>query len=528
MSNALAIIRSLVIYSLCLPLAIFIGYLLAMPMDPFSFTVVVLAVFLPLLPFLLKWHHLLLFACWNTSMALFFLPGRPNLWLVMAALSFLLAILQHILNRNLRFLSVPSITRPLIFLTIVIFITAEMTGGFGVRSMGAASIGGKRYFMLLGAVIGYFAMTFYKIPESKALTYVALYFLGTLTGIVGALAPFVNQSFYFLFALFPVENLGALLAGGAGSGDDSALRLGGLTFACMAIFYFLLARHGVRDVFSLAERWSFNPFRMRGGFGFQQPWRFLMFLVVIWISLLGGYRSTVIILGLTFLLQFYLEGLFRTPLLPAFVLAGILCLAVTLPMVHKMPHLVQRSLSFLPVAVDPMARLEAEASSEWRLRIWKLVLPLVPQYLILGKGYAINPSELMMANDTQGRGGEGDSETSILSGDYHSGPLSLIIPLGIFGAIGFLWLLYAGFRLLISNYRHGDPDLRTVNIFLLSYFLARVFFFFFIFGAFHGELTIFTGIFGLSVSLNGGVRKPVPVTIEKPAFAQLRLARAAK
>ena len=50
MSNALTILRSLIIYSLCLPLAIFLGYLLAMPMDAVSFTIVVSALCLPLVP----------------------------------------------------------------------------------------------------------------------------------------------------------------------------------------------------------------------------------------------------------------------------------------------------------------------------------------------------------------------------------------------------------------------------------------------------------------------------------------------
>src|SRR5437867_858260 len=124
MSNALALIRSLVIYGLCLPLAIYLGYLVAMDLSMTTITIFVVVVFLPLLPFLLRWHHLLLIACWNTSAVLFFLTGRPNLWLVMAAVSFMLSILQHILNRNLKFLSVPSVTRPLIFLTIVIVVTA--------------------------------------------------------------------------------------------------------------------------------------------------------------------------------------------------------------------------------------------------------------------------------------------------------------------------------------------------------------------------------------------------------------------
>lgn len=526
MSNALALIRSLVIYSLCLPLAIFLGYLLAMPMDTASFTIIVVALFLPLVPILLKWHHLLLFGCWNTSMAMFFLPGRPNLWLVMAAVSFSLSIGQHILNRNIRFLSVPSVTRPLIFLLLVVLLTAKMTGGFGMRAMGGDSIGGKRYILLIGAVVGYFGMTCFRVPEGKAFTYVAAYFLGTLTGIVGSLAPFVGPSFYFIFALFPVENMSALFGGE--QGEVSTLRLGGLTFATMAVYYFLLARHGIREMFSLSDRWRILPCRLRGGLWFYQPWRILLFLAMIWISLMGGYRSTAVTLGLAFLFHFYLEGMFRSHLLPVFTLCGILTLAVTLPMVHKMPIAVQRSLSFLPVEVDPAAREAADASSEWRLRIWRTVLPTVPQYLLLGKGYAISASDLIMANDTQGRGAAGDSETSILAGDYHNGPLSLIIPLGIFGVIGFLWFLYAGFKVLLNNYRYGDPALRQVNIFLLSYFLARLFYFTFIFGAFHGELAIFTGLIGLSVSLNGGMRQPQPVPVEKPAFAHMKLARAAR
>jgi hypothetical protein len=526
MSNALNIIRSLVIYSLCLPLAIYLGYSLAMPFDMASFTILVAVLFLPLLPVLLRWHHLLLFACWNTSMVLFFLPGRPNVWMIMTATSLMLSILQHILNRNIKFLSVPSVTRPLIFLVLVILITAKLTGGFGVRSMGGESMGGKRYFMLLGAIMGYFAMACYRVPEGKGSGYVALYLLGTLTAIVGSLAPFVDASFYRIFLFFPVDNIAALY--GDSPTEGLSLRLGGLTFACLAIVCFVLARHGVRALFGLSEPWSFVPFRLRGGFGLNHPWRLVVFLTMIWITLMGGYRSVAIILALTFLFQFYFEGLFRTQLLPVLVLAGVLVVAISLPMVNRLPITIQRSLSWLPVEVEAEARYGAEASSEWRIRIWREVLPMVPQYLILGKGYAINPLELAMVNDKTSRTGGDSDESAIMVGGYHNGPLSVIIPLGIFGAIGFVWFLGAGFRALLSNFRHGDADLLQINTFLLSYFLARVVEFFVVFGSLYDEMAIFTGLVGLSVSLNGGLRKPAPVVVEKPAFSQLRLARATR
>ena len=526
MSNALAIIRSLVIYSLCLPLAIFLGYLLAMPMDLTSFTIVTVALFLPLLPVLLRWHHLLLFACWNTSMVLFFLPGRPNLWLVMAAVSLLLSIVQHILNRDIKFLSVPSVARPLIFLTIVILITGQLTGGFGMRLLGGESFGGKRYFLLFGAIIGYFGMICYRVPEGRATTYVALYLLGTMTAVIGNLAGFVDPFFYNVFLLFPVESLQALY-GGSGA-EGTVLRLGGLTFASLAIVCFVLARHGVRGLLSLGERWSFMPFRLRGGFGLNQPWRIFLFLAMIWVALLGGYRSIAILLGLTFLIQFYFEGLFRTPLLPVLALLGLLVVAISLPMVNKLPMTIQRSLSFLPVDVDPIARYGAEASSEWRVNMWREVYPLVPKYLIKGKGFAINPADLAIVTDASSRTGVGSAEGAILAGDYHSGPLSVIIPLGIFGVIGFLWFLGTGLRVLLNNFRHGDPGVRQANTFLLSYFIAHTIYFFFVFGSLYSELAIFTGLVGLSVSINGGVRVPAAVPVAKPVFDQFKLARATR
>lgn len=527
MSNALALIRSLIIYSLCLPLAIFLGYLLAMPMDRVSYTIVVATVLLPLLPVLLKWHHLLLFACWNTSMALFFLQGSPNLWLVMAAISFTLALLQHILNRNLRFISVPSLTRPLLFLVIVIFVTAKLTGGFGMRTLGGESMGGKRYFLLFGAIMGYFAMTFYRIPEGKAATYVALYFLGTLTAIVGGLAPFVDPSVHFIFALFPVESLAAIYGGGKGT--ETIFRLGGLTFAAVAVVCYILARHGVRELFRLSEPWRFFPVRFRGGLSFPQPWRTLIFLGMIWISLMGGYRSAAIIMGMAFLIQFYLEGLFRTQLFPAMLMVVILSVAVTLPMIQKLPFMVQRSLSFLPIQVDPLAREAAEASTEWRLRMWREVLPSVPDYLLLGKGYAINPAELAQTIASPGRTPAASVEGTIMASDFHNGPLSVVIPLGGFGVIGFLWFLYATFKLLLNNFRHGSAALRQINTFLLAYFIARVIFFMLVFGTVHGELVVFTGLAGLSVSLNGGLAKPEPEPVaEKPVLPQFKLARVSR
>lgn len=95
----------------------------------------------------------------------------------------------------------------------------------------------------------------------------------------------------------------------------------------------------------------------------------------------------------------------------------------------------------------------------------------------------------------------------MVSGDYHSGPLSTIIPIGLAGTLAFLWLLGAGIKVLYRNYRYGDPALRNINTFFLAYFIMQIIFYLGVFGAFNSQLFMFTGLLGMSVSINGGVCK---------------------
>jgi hypothetical protein len=102
-----------------------------------------------------------------------------------------------------------------------------------------------------------------------------------------------------------------------------------------------------------------------------------------------------------------------------------------------------------------------------------------------------------------------------LAGDYHNGPLSLIIPFGIWGVLAFLWFLGASFKVLRANYKYGDPELRKENTLLMCYFIAKAIMFVFVFGGFHSDLFVFVGLVGFSISLNRGVAKPEPV-VEQP------------
>ena len=493
MTSASSLLRSLLIYSICLPLAIFLGYLIAQEGNPiYSLTTyvgILPILFVLALPLILRWHHGLLIASWNFGAVLFFFPGRPDLWMAMAALSLSISILQYILDRRHRFLSAPSVSRPLLFLAAVVIATAACRGGIGLRSFGSELNGGKRYLVILAGIIGYFAFTSRPIPPKYAVRYLVIFFLGFAIRAIGDLGSILPEGLYFVYLLFPITQHGYVSIMNDTVGPLSAIdRLGGLAMACLGGFTAMLTRYGIREIFA-----SRHVFRL------------LVFLSFVSLSTLGGFRGNVVIFIILFSILFYLEGLMRSRLLPIFALIVVLIGALLVGFVQRLPLNVQRTLSVLPLPVDPIAKADAQASSEWRKEIWRQVTPQIPRYLILGRGLAFNGKDLQPLVDLRAQD-SGQAETELVS-DFHNGPLSVIIPFGIGGAVGFLWFMGASARALYRNYRYGNPAYVKLNRFLLAFFITKTIFFFFAFGSLFPDIAMFTGIVGLSISLNGGIAR---------------------
>jgi hypothetical protein len=305
-----------------------------------------------------------------------------------------------------------------------------------------------------------------------------------LTALIPNLVYAAGPGYNFLFYLFPPE-----FAREQAAGDYTLaagfFRLVGLMGASAALYSWLMVNYGLRKVLSL-----------------HQPWRLGLFLLA-WIGcVFSGFRSSLIMLLLLFAMQFWIEGLFRTRIFPALVGVSILGGSLVVAQLDRMPIVVQRTLSFLPIRVSSLAQESANSSLEWRLEMWRLLLPEVPKYLILGKGYGLDPSDLTIMAINEQRGG-GSMQTAMMAADYHSGPLSLLIPFGLPGlcAVGWFWM--AAYRYLLWHYRWGRPDLKTINTYLLVFFTVKALFFMVFFGGFYSDIYVFIGIAGLSASLNG-------------------------
>ena len=482
-------LRTLIIYAVILPLAIFIGWMTVdlANWNRTSFALFAAIIFVLLLPALIRWHYAVMVFSWGTFISIFFLPGQPALWMLMAGITFGMAILNRIMQKKRAFLPAPSITATLLILLLIVVITGKLRGGFGVSALGAASYGGKGYYYIIAAIIGYFAFASQSIPPERAKLYVTLFFLSGAVSALSNLIYLAGPSFYFLFLILPVS-FAAVQAVSEYSGPIA--RVAGFGFGACATGFYLLAIHGIRG---LLHKW----------------WRMLLLMVVLVLGALSGYRSLVLLFAIVFIVLFCAEGLLRSPVFPALLLVGALGFALLIPFSVKLPLPIQRSLSFLPIKTDVSVRFDAEGSLAWRLEVWRTVVNDIPKYLWLGKGYAISPTDLYLTQQAILRHRAPGYAGAILTGDYHSGPLSVCVPFGAFGSLAFLAFLAAGLRALYLNYRYGNEELRTINRFLFAFFLGRAIFFFVFFGALASDFSIFTGTVGLSVALNKGVcRKP--------------------
>ncbi len=500
--NGSVLPKNLIILAIVLPLAAFVGYLLSSP----SFGTLALIGLLCgvlLMPVFLRWHHPILVLGWGLPINLFFLPGSPPFWMLAAVGSLAITVLSMILNKEQKPVHVPSVFWWLLAFGAVVIFTMKMNGGLGLRSFGSTSYGGKKYFFLLFTVIAFSAICAHRIPRGKEQAYMAMFLLPPLATFMSNLIYMAGPSLWFLYYLFPVDSafLQAQEDFGGSMAGDRIGRIGGLAVAGVALFSFMLARYGVRGILD----WT-------------KPWRLLAFLGIVVLSLLGGFRSVVVTLAMLFIIQYLLEGLFHTRTTLFLATLAIVGAVALIPFTRQLPLSVQRALSVLPIDVNPVARANAAASSEWRVQMWQVLVPEIPKYLLVGKGYTASPADYYFAVESSRRGLVRDYETSLVAGDYHNGPLSVIIPFGIWGVIAFAGFVWASLKVLYLNYKNGPPHLRLINTFLLSAFIGRLIFFFSVFGAISLDLTLMAGLVGLGISMNGGVvRKSASRTVEEPA-----------
>ncbi|MEY4388074.1 MAG: hypothetical protein RLY20_3357 [Verrucomicrobiota bacterium] len=489
MTDSATLSRTQLLSGLCVAVAALVGFVIADPLRYSSLMVLGGLAGLMLWPFVVKWHRILLVATVHSAFVMGYLPGDLPMWCGFAAVGFFIVILQRCLSRDVTLVHPGGVGWALIALVAVVILTAWYRGGVGLKSIGSESYGGKKYVLLLLGVASYFVLSAHPIPRRRVWLYLAMFFLSSLTGLLSHAIFMAGSKFYWMFKFISVDAAYSQAQFQWQIAGDNVFRSLAFSEAAGGIIGFVLAFKGLRGILNI-----------------RQPWYLLLVLVCLAVGTIGGFRSFLmgmLVIGGTI---FLLEGLHKTRLI-LLVLAIFALISVGLVAYSdKLPISVQRSLTFLPLKLDAWVRQEAQGSLDWRIEMWDYLNKEVPANLVVGKGYAIDPDAMRMSMFNSSYDYGPKSEWAMLTGEYHNGPLSVVIPFGIWGVVAFLWFLTAGAMRLHWHYRNCDPDMVTINRVLFALFLARIAFFIFLIGSLYSGLVEFAFLAGLGEALN--MRKP--------------------
>jgi hypothetical protein len=215
------------------------------------------------------------------------------------------------------------------------------------------------------------------------------------------------------------------------------------------------------------------------------------------LSLLSGFRSSIIQISLATLLSAFLRDRFLGAVKIAFAIIVVILGAIFWSFTNiDLPLTAQRALCFLPGNWDPEAVHDAKNSSEWRFELWEIALTS-DKYIhhkIFGDGFGYMRSDYERARSielgyTSLTQGEASQEMFLLDGDFHSGPICGIRFVGCVGLVLFLVLL---FLTAVYAYKVTLTSIDTPFI-ICAYFicipvLAYPFIFIFIFGSFKEDI----------------------------------------
>ena len=161
--------------------------------------------------------------------------------------------------------------------------------------------------------------------------------------------------------------------------------------------------------------------------------------------------------------------------------------------VLQLPLTMQRALSWLPGDWDMRAREDAEYSTLWRVEMWGWAWndDRIIRNKVWGQGFGLNLEDMKLITNSlmAQQGGSGilggsDREATMLTGSFHSGPLSSIRFIGIVGlSLYFPLMCYmAVLAWRLCNSARGSKAF-TLALFVGIPIICEPFTFVFIFGA---------------------------------------------
>ncbi|MEI8283807.1 MAG: hypothetical protein WCG52_02345 [bacterium] len=350
----------------------------------------------------------------------------------------------------------------------------------GLNFMGSDVVGGRPYFSILIALLGYIVMRQADAPSKVLFWLPALIIFPNLIvgilNIVVQLVPGVGRLVFPIYTGISIEDVVAVQQ--SGPTDEGRL--------------FSLGSLGITIIQALCS--YFPPAT------FFHPSRFLglgaLALAYLLIGL-SGFRSAIMASTAYVLISTVLRRRFKdlyilgfVGVVLALVLAGLNAGGVSLP------FSIQRAFSFLPLGWSERVVQVAESSTDWRVKMWKEALTSnrIIADKIYGDGFGFSRADMnawttQLMTGSSGIIGASDEELFMIRGAFHSGPVSSIKYVGYIGLV-LVFLLQTYFaRHSWKLYRKVEgTKLAPMGIFVASWGVYTLFEFYFIFGAYNNYI----------------------------------------
>ena len=150
---------------------------------------------------------------------------------------------------------------------------------------------------------------------------------------------------------------------------------------------------------------------------------------------------------------------------------------------RHLPFGFQRMMAWIPfVDILIEAKISARTTLEWRWEMWQKLLPIVPDYLFIGRGLGFDhiSAYSVMTLDPGTR-----HPFFIATHQYHNGPLYLLIDYGLVGLIcglGFMLTSIVRHWRVAKSSNWTDPFFQNAHTVFLASFMAHFILYWGVFG----------------------------------------------
>lgn len=323
----------------------------------------------------------------------------------------------------------------LIYINLAYLATVFARNPVGFWAIQSSMVGGRPYFEIGLAFCAFMILSRVQITDFIARIF-PLFFVvpAWCIGILDVIGQVLPEAGYLLNSFYSGIGSSGIVGAAQAEAQLGETRMIGLLAAGMSSTLALCAKYKPITLISPLY-----------------PGRVALLAIAFGAIFLSGFRSVLLFCLVAFVLSAVLRGQFKDLwVATAAMLAAIVLLISLQGSVLQLPRTMQRALSWLPGDWDDAALVDAEQSSRWRFEMWGWAWNddriLRDRTWGQGFGLSIDDMNLIATSLMAGQGGGSllggsDRESFMITGAFHSGPLSTIKFIGAVGLVLYYFLM---------------------------------------------------------------------------------------